>query len=340
MLRKVFLCVLLAAFSVSAAMSVPAGETVTVYTTRSNAADKEVMGDFESETGLAVTIVNGKADELVGRILAGGDEPADLFMTVDGGILEAAKARGVFGKTDSPALMDAVPSNLLDRENAWVGVTTRARVIVYSKERVNPDDLSTYAALADPKWKGKVLTRSSGVLYNQSLLASLIAAYGEEKALEWARGVAANLAREPQGNDRDQAKAIHAGLGDLAIMNTYYIGNMLKSDDPEEVAAARSVGVFFPDQDQAGTHINICGVGLVKGAKNSEAALRLVEYLLSVPAQEKLSAGNSEFPVNSAAKKAPLLEGWGGFETQRIDFAKLETLKEKAKAVFDEAGWK
>lgn len=342
MLEKIARHALLAACFVMASLAADGGEqTITLYTSRGNAGDKTVIKDFEAATGIKVNVVEGKPDELIEKIAkAEGGETADLFMTVDGGILDTAKEQGVFQKTDSAALSEAVPANLRDRDNAWVGVTTRARVVVYAKDRVKPEELSTYMALTDAKWKGSIVVRSSGALYNQSLLASLIAAYGEEKAAEWATGLVANFARDPKGNDRDQAKAVAAKEADLAIMNTYYLGIMLKSKEADEVAAAEAVGVFFPDQDGAGTHINICGIGLAKDAKNPEAAMKFVEYLLSVTAQEKLSAENFEFPVNPKAAKAPLLAGWGDFKTQQIDFSALRTNKAKAKELLEKACWK
>lgn len=315
-------------------------QPLTVYTARANATDKDVFKDFEAASGIAVRVVEGKPDELIGKILNGDAPQADLFITVDGGILEDAKRKGVFAKAASPVIKKSVPESLRDGDNAWIGVTTRARIIVYSKERVKPEQLSTYFALGRPEWKGRVLVRSSGALYNQSLMASLIAAYGEEKPAQWASCLGGNLAREPQGGDRDQAKAVAAGIGDVAIMNSYYLGNMLKSSDPEEVAAANAVGVFFPDQDDAGTHVNICGIGVVRNARNPGAALQLIEYLVSVPAQEKLSEGNSEFPVNPKAKKAPLLAGWGEFKTQEIDFAKFAENMELAKEKLAQSDWK
>lgn len=251
--------------------------TVTVFTARPNAADKEAFKDFESATGIAVKVVEGKAGELIEQIANAKDAPeADLFITVDGGILDQAKQKGIFQKIDSPALAALVPPELGDRDGHWIGMTTRARVIVYSKERVDPADLSTYAALAEPKWKGKVLVRSSGNLYNQSLVASFIDVYSEEKAKQWVDGMAANLAREPKGGDRDQAKGVAGGVGDVAVMNSYYIGQMLRSKDQDEVAAAGALGVFFPDQEQAGTHINICGIGLVRNAPNADAAVKQI----------------------------------------------------------------
>ncbi len=339
--RMLIPCIVVIVSVVFAVNILFAGESITLFTGRKNATEQEVIKDFEASTGIKVIIVDGKPEELIEKIAASGDEPeADLFMTVDGGTLEYAKEQGIFQKTQSSEIEKALLPSLRDTDNAWVGVTTRARVIVYAKDRVDPAELSSYLDLASPSWKGKVLVRSSDALYNRSLAASLISCYGEEKVRDWAEGLVANFAREPKGNDRDQAKAVREGIGDIAIMNTYYIGNMLKSKDAEEVEAAQAVGVFFPDQAEAGTHINICGIGLVKGAKNPDAAIKLVEYLLSVPAQEKLSLGNSEFPVNPKAKKSPLLESWGAFKSQKIDFAELSKNKEKATAILKESGWK
>lgn len=314
--------------------------TIYVYSSRNNAADRKVYQDFTDAMGINVAVVTGKADELIEKLAdAGAKGNADLFVTVDGGVLHAAKKAGIFQKTLSPAIMKNVPARYRDRDDCWVGLTTRARVLVYAKDRVSPSELSTYAALRDPKWKGKVLTRSSSVLYNQSLLASLMTAYGEREATKFACGVAANLARDPKGNDRDQAKAVAAGVGDVAIMNTYYLGHMLNSEDPEEVKAAESVGVFFPDQDGAGTHINVCGIGLTASSRNPEAALRLVEYLVSRRAQEKLSAGNHEFPVNPEAELPELLKSWGEFKAQDIDFSLLGINKPAAVALMKLVGW-
>lgn len=333
--------ILAVCFGLYACVTNAAEPAVTVFAARATTAEKEVYKDFEKETGIAVQLVEGKVDELIERIAAAGDTPeADLFITVDGGILDRAKQKGIFQAADSDVLRGIVPSWLRDRDNAWIGVTTRARVIVYSKDRVKLEELSTYMDLADPKWKGRLLVRSSGNLYNQSLVAAFIGMYGEERVTEWVDGIAANLAREPKGGDRDQAKGIAEGIADVAIMNSYYIGHMLNSKDQAEVAAGKAVGVFFPDQNGAGTHINICGIGLVKDSANAEAAIKLVEYMLSVPAQEKLSAGNYEFPVNHEAKKAPLLEGWGDFRTAKIDFAAMNENKTGAKAILEASDWK
>lgn len=314
---------------------------VNIYTARHYESDKALYAQFTKDTGIAVNVVSGKAPELIERIKReGANTEADLFITVDGGVLNTAKKADILQKTSSGVIAKVVPAHLRDKESFWVGLTTRARVIVYSKERVKPADLSTYEALADPRWKGKVLARSSSGLYDQSLLASLIVTGGEAKAEEWARGIVANMARDPKGNDRDQAKAVVAGTGDVAIMNTYYIGQMLNSKDAEEVKVAQAVGVFFPNQKTTGAHINISGVGLTKHAKHPQNAVKLVEFLLSVPAQEQLSAGNYEFPVNAKAKQAPLLAEWGPFKTQKIDFALLGDNNAKAVQIFNKVGWK
>jgi iron(III) transport system substrate-binding protein len=206
---------------------------------------------------------------------------------------------------------------------------------------VKPEQLSTYEDLADPKWKGRITVRPSAAMYDQSLLASLIALDGEEKAADWARGIVNNLARAPQGNDRDQAKAIAAGISDVCIMNTYYVGQMLNSKDPEEVKAAEKVAVFFPNQKTTGTHLNVSGAGLVKSSPNKENAIKLLEFLLDLPSQKLLSEANYEYPVNPAAETASLLKSWGmDFKTQMLDFAVYGENNVKAIQIFNKAGWK
>jgi len=194
--------------------------------------------------------------------------------------------------------------------------------------------------LTNPKWKGKVLVRSSENIYNQSLLASFIAINGEEEAKEWAKGIVGNMAREPKGNDRDQAKAVVAGEGDIAIMNTYYVGKMLDSSDPEEVKVAESIGIFFPDQDTEGTHINISGAGLTKYGKNKENAIKLVEFLSSEKAQKQFADANSEYPVNPKVEASELLKSWGEFKPQNINLSQLGEYNRRSVEIFNEIGWK
>ena len=335
----------LAAFACLSSLGLPASAfaegSVNLYSARHYESDKALYAIFEKETGIKVNVVSANAPELIERIKREGEATsADLFLTVDGGVLNTARNAGILQAISSPLVLENVPAALRDKENAWIGLTTRARIIVYSKERVRPEQLSTYEDLASPKWKGKIVARPSSSLYDQSLLASLIALDGEAQALAWVKGVAANFARPPKGNDRAQAKDIVAGLGDVALMNTYYVGQMLHSKDPEEVRAAEAVGLFFPNQETTGTHRNVSGVALTKYAKNPENAIRFIEFLTSVPAQERLSADNYEFPTNPKAKKHPLLESWGRFKTQDIDFSVLGTHNAKAIRFFAEGGWK
>ncbi|MFC4597134.1 Fe(3+) ABC transporter substrate-binding protein [Cohnella hongkongensis] len=317
------------------------GGEVNIYSARHYDVDKELYDAFTKQTGIQVNVVEGKAPELIERIKReGSSTPADLFITVDGGILNSAKAGEILQPVESGVIDEQVPSELRDRDNHWIGLSTRARVIVYAKDRVDPSQLSTYEDLAEDKWKGKVLVRSATNLYNQSMLASFIAIMGEKEAEAWAAGIAANLAREPEGGDRDQAKAIVAGVGDVGIMNTYYVGQLAASQDAEEVKVAGQVGVFFPNQQTTGTHINISGAGLVKHSKNKDNAVKLLEFLTAAEAQTKISQANFEFPVNRQAEVPELLKSWGEFKTQDIDFAKYGELNPKAVEIANKVGWK
>ena len=328
----------------SAAETSAAGSSkqeVNVYSARHYDVDAKLYAKFTDETGIKVNIVEGKAEELIERIKREGEStPADLFITVDGGVLNNAKEAGILQPIESEIVDKQVPASLRDSENQWIGLSTRARVIVYAKDRVTPDQLSTYEDLATDKWDGKLLVRSSTNMYNQSLLASFVALHGEEAAQAWAEGIAGNLARDPDGGDRDQAKAVVAGIGDVAIMNTYYVGQLLHSEDPEEVKAAEQIGVFFPNQETTGTHQNISGAGLVKYSSNQANAVKLVEYLTSVEAQSQVAAENFEFPVNAEAELPELLKSWGPFKAQEIDFAALGKYNKTAVEIMNKAGWK
>lgn len=321
--------------------SAAAEQVVNIYTARHYESDQALYDLFEKESGIKVNAVSGKAPELIERIKREGDSTsADLFITVDGGVLYTAKKADILTPVTSEKVLASVPSGKRDRDNYWVGLTTRARVIVYSKDRVKPEELSTYEDLADPKWKGRTLARPSSSLYDQSLLASLIVFDGEEQARQWVKGFADNFARPPKGNDRAQAKDIAAGLGDVALMNTYYLGQMLNSKDPEEVKAVQSVGVFFPNQQTTGTHVNISGVGLVKGAKNKDNAVRFIEFMTGVPAQNLLAAGNYEYPINPQAKEPEALASFGSFKAQSLDFDALGQNNAPAIKIFAQGGWK
>lgn len=314
---------------------------VNLYTDRHYDTDQELYDLFTKETGIKVNIVKAESDELIERLAREGqDTQADLLVTADAGRLNRAKEQGLLQAVSSETLTKNIPENLRDKDNEWFGLTMRARVLVYAKDRVNPAQLSTYENLTGPQWKGKVLVRSSNAVYNQSLLASFIALEGEEKAKAWAKGIVSNMAREPKGNDRDQAKAIVAGIGDVAIMNTYYVGKMLHSSDPEEVKVAEKIGVFFPNQATTGTHINVSGIGLTKNAKNNANAIKLMEFLSSDLAQKQFAEANFEYPVNPNVEPSDLLKSWGDFKAQDINLSALGEYNQQAVKIFNEVGWK
>ncbi|CAI8992598.1 Fe(3+) ABC transporter substrate-binding protein [Brevibacillus sp. BC25] len=316
-------------------------QVVNVFTARHYDIDSKLFAEFTKQTGIKVNEVKGTAEELVERLKREGESSeADLFITVDGGVLNYAKQNDVLQPIQSAEVEKNVPKELRDPDNQWIGMATRARVIVYAKDRVKPEQLSTYEDLATDKWKGKVLVRSSSNLYNQSLVASFIGLNGEQAALDWAKGLVNNFARKPEGGDRDQAKAVVAKVGDVAIMNTYYVGQMLNSKDAEEVKVAQNIGVFFPNQETTGTHLNISGIGLTKHAKNKDNAVKLIEFVTGKEAQTMLTNGSYEFPVNAEADKPALLKEWGEFKTQKLDFAKLGEYNKKAVELLNQAGWK
>lgn len=314
---------------------------VNLYTSRHYDVDDELYANFEKETGIKVNVIKGEADELLERIKREGDATqADLLYTADVGRLFRAKEEGVLQSGSSELLDKQIPKKFQDNDQMWYGLTKRARVIIYNKDKVKPEELSTYEALTEDKWKGRVLIRSSENVYNQSLLASFIDINGEEEAKEWAKGIVANLARNPEGGDRDQAKAIAAGIGDVAIMNTYYYGQMLNSEDPEEVKVAEGLGVFFPNQETTGTHVNISGAGIVKHSKNKENAIKLLEFLSAPEAQGTFATANFEYPVNVDVEPSDLLKSWGDFKEQDIQLSVLGDNNAKSIMIFNEVGWK
>lgn len=320
----------------------PESKEVNVYTARHYpGVDDAIYKAFTDKTGIKVNIIKASGEELVQRIKTeGNSSKADIYITSDAGNLYQAKEAGLLQPINSPVLEKNIPANFIDKDKMWVGLTMRARVLVYAKDRVTKEELSTYEDLTSPKWQGKVLVRSSNNIYNQSMLASFIEINGEEKAKEWAKGLVANMARQPEGADRDQAKAVAAGKGDVAIMNSYYLGQMLSSKDPEEVKAAEKLGVFFPNQNTTGTHVNVSGAGIVKTAPNAANALKLLEFLSEAEAQKSFAEASTEYPVNPNVEPSELLKSWGTFKRQDINLSKLGENNKKAVQLFNEVGWK
>lgn len=316
-------------------------DVVNIYTDRHYDTDQDLYDRFTEETGIKVNVVKAKSDELLERLSnEGEDTEADLLVTSDVGRLYRAGEKDLVKAFDSAVVEANVPESLRSKDNMWSALTIRARVITYDKNKLDPSTLSTYEALTGPEWEGKVVIRSSSNIYNQSLLASFIGLNGEEAAKEWAAGIVKNMAREPQGNDRDQMKAVVAGEGDVAIVNTYYVGKLLNSSDPYEVEVGEKIGVFFPNQSTNGTHINISGAALTKHGKHSDAATLLIEYLTGASAQSDYANANYEYPVNAEVEPSELLKSFGEFKVQDIDLSLLGANNKKAVEIFNEVGWK
>ena len=316
---------------------------INLYSQRHYKVDENQYEAFEKETGIKVNVVKANADELIERLKnEGKNSPADLFITVDAGKLQKAKDLDLLQKISSPIINQNVDSDLKDVNGYWIPITYRARIIVYSKERVNVGELSTYANLTNEKWRNKVLVRSSSNAYNQALLSSIVANRGEDAATSWASELVKNFARDPKGNDRDQVKAITAGQGDLAIVNSYYIGLLLSSENEEEIKAGNSVGVFFPNQGEGetGSHINVSGIGLAKNAPNKENAIKLMEFLTSESAQKTYTNTSYEYPANPNVDPNEIVKKWGSFKKDNLDLNQLGVFRNKAIEIFDKSGWK
>ncbi len=315
---------------------------VNVYSARHYDTDDEVYAAFEAATGIEVNVIDGNSAALLERLAREGEKsPADLFVTVDAGRLFQAEEAGIFEPTRSEVLEQRVPASLRHPEGLWFGVTKRARVIVVAKDRVAPGAVTRYEDLAQPKWKGKVLIRSSSNVYNQSLLGSIIAAGGEEAAEAWCRGVVDNMARTPQGGDRDQIRAVAAGEGDVAVVNSYYLAKMLAADSDEaDREAAAAVQIVFPNQDDRGTHVNISGAGVVRGAPHRDNAIRLLEFLTEPESQALFAGGNKEYPVTASTETVTELAAWGDFEEDKVNAAVFGSEGQKALRIFDRCGWR
>jgi len=325
--------------------SVSIASEVNVFSARHYDSDLQLYQKFTSKTGIKVNIVSGESGALEKRIIEeGSDSKADLYITADAGRLGAFDAKGMLQSgLSSEIITKAVPSNF--RTSKWVGIAKRARIIFYSPERVTSAELAdlTYENLADKKWKGRLVIRASNNIYNQSLVAWFLSNKGKTNTEEWVKGIVNNMARDPKGNDRAQILAIAAGEADIAIANTYYLALMLSGQKGEEQQeAAKKVKPLFPNQDGTGTHMNISGVALVKGAPNKNNAIKLVEFLLSKEAQEHIVNNTFEYPMTVGVSTHPLIANMGldfkqDLETKVEDYGKQQA---EALKIMLEAGWK
>lgn len=346
MLRKFTFLAAALATVVSQPAPVAAADEVVVYSARKEELIKPIFDQFTKETGIAVKFLNDDSPKLIARLESEGSaSPADLLITVDVANLSIAKDKGLFASVTSEVLDANVPAKYRDSDNQWFGLSKRIRAIFYNKDSVKPTELSTYEDLADPKWKGEILTRTSSHSYNQSLLANIVAVHGNADAQAWTDGLVKNFARNPQGGDSDQIKAVAAGEAKLAIANSYYYGRMLAGNLPEDKLVQEKVGIFFPNQSAAegqltGAHANISGAGLLKHSKHPEKALKLLEFLSDTHAQEIYAASNKEFPVNPNVKPDAVLAAWGEFKEDSTPLATWALKSKEATLVADKAGWK
>ena len=317
------------------------GNAINLYSSRHYDTDQALYDSFTKKTGIKVNLIEGKGEELIERIKSeGANSPADVFITVDAGNLWRAQEQGILQPASSSILESKIPANLRSPQNLWFGFSKRARVIMYNKDKVKASELSTYEDLATDKWKGKIVIRSSSNIYNQSLVASLIEILGMSPTENWAKDFVSNFARPPEGNDTAQIKAVAAGIGDVGIANSYYLARLKRSTKAEDKAVAEKVGIFFPNQNGRGAHINISGGGVVKTAPNKEGAIKFLEHLASPEAQKIYSEGNNEYPVVAGVPVARVLASFGDFKSDSTNVSVYGELNPDAIKLMDRVGWK
>ena len=317
------------------------GAVLNLYTARHYDADQQIYDGFQRATGVRINRIESNPSLLVERLRSeGASSPADVILMADAGALWRAQAAGLFQPVSSEVLEQRIPAPLREPTGLWYGFSRRARIIAYDKAKVQPQEVASYAALADPKFKGRVCVRSSDNIYNLSTLAALIEKWGRERAAGWARGVVANMARPPQGGDIDQIRAVAAGACDVALANSYYYLRLANSKDPADRAVTERVGVVFPEQAGDGALVNISGGGVAAHAPHKANAIRFLEYLASDEAQAIFAGGNNEFPAVAAATPPAAVAAYAGFKADPLPVAVYGRRQAEAQALFDEAGWR
>ena len=340
-MRKSRPVVLLASLAAAfAAAPAHAEGEVNLYSYRQPFLIEPMLDEFTKQTGIAVNVVFAKKGMVEKIKAAGANNPADAVLTVDVGRLDALSQAGLLQPVNSMVLDETIPAHLRHPDGLWFGLTTRARLALVSRDRVKPGELETLAELADPKFRGRICTRSGKHVYNVALIASVIAHEGEAAAERWLAGVRDNLARKPQGNDRAQAKGIHEGVCDVAISNHYYMGKMATNDkEPEQKEWAKSVRVQFLDQEGRGNHVNISGAAVIKDAKNMDNAIALIEFLAGDEAQNLYATVNFEYPVKAGVKTDPLVESWGAFKADALSIEEIARHRKAASKLVDKTGF-
>ena len=335
-----------AALAVACAVAMPAAAAdepvLNLYSARHYQTDEALYGEFTKATGIKINRIEAGDEQLVERLKTeGAASPADVLLIVDAARLWQAQQLGLFAPVKSAVLDERIPAKYRDPAGNWFGFSYRARLIVYSKSMVKPEDVATYEDLADPRNKGRICTRSGSHPYNLSLIGSEVAHLGEAKAEAWAKGVVANMARTPKGGDSDQIKAVAAGECSVALSNSYYYARILRSSQPADKEIVAKTGIVFPDQSTYGTHVNISGAGMLKSAPHKENARKFLEYLASDAAQRYFADGNNEWPVVASAKtNNPALDVMGEFKIDPLPIASYGKYTAEAQKIADRVGWR
>ena len=311
------------------------GEQVVVYSARIEQLIKPMFDAFTKDTGIGVKFVTDKEGALLARLKAEGkNTPADMLITTDAGNLWEAAREGLLRPVESKTLEVNIPAYLRDPQNQWFGLSVRARTIIYNTQKVKPSDLSTYEALADPKWKGRLCLRTSKKVYNQSLVAMMIAEHGEAKTEQIVKGWVANLAIDPLSDETKAMELVAAGQCDVTLANTYYYGRLMDKNPSLPLA------IFWPNQADSGVHVNISGAGVTRYAHNAPGAIKLLEFLSSEKAQNLFADVNMEYPANPKVKTDPLVASWGTFKQNRINVTRAGELQADAVKLMDRAGYR
>lgn len=340
-------------FSVLAAVAALAGcsgessnagdgeQVVNLYTARHYDSDQALYDRFTRETGIKINLMEGKPDELVARMTSeGANSPADLFIAADAGALWRAEQADLFQPIESATLTARIPANLRDPGGQWFGFMRRARVVAYDTAKVKPAEIDDYAKLAGPRFKGKICVRSSDSVYNLSLVGALAEAWGTERASQWVRGIVANMARPPEGGDRDQIRAVGAGVCEVALTNSYYYIRMASGDDADDKAVTQKVALGFPSLDGQGTHINISGGGVARHAPNRANAIKLLEFFASADSQKHIAANNNEYPASSDVEAPPPVDGYSNFTPHPMGVAAFAARQPEAQSMMSAASWR
>ena len=329
------------ALALASCGSEPDAGEVNLYTARHYDSDLRLYDMFTEATGIRINRIEGNPDQLIARMTAeGANSPADVFVAADAGALWRAQEAGLFQPVQSEVLNERIPANLRAPDGSWYGFSRRARVVAYDTADVQPDEVDTYEELASPRFRGRLCVRSSDSVYNLSLVGALIEAWGVDKTRDWVRGIVANMARPPEGGDRDQIRAVAAGVCDVALTNSYYFIRMASGDDEGDRQVTSTVRLAFPSLDGQGSHVNVSGGGVAANAPNRDNAVRLLEFLASAEAQTLVSQHNNEYPASPEVPAPAPVDAYADFEAHPMPVSAYGPNQAAAQNLMTEAGWR